>query len=126
MSNDLDKLAFDLGKVAGTILKDTDAVLKKGAHQITEDIRGQVSKSESLGKAAQAVSYDSKAGVGTLRYEIGFDKYRKAGALGNIFEFGVTSPQGKRGGGYKVMRGALDAELPALEKHLGDLLGKIL
>ena len=126
MSDDLDKLIFDLGAAPGKAFKGTDAIMKKGAHVTAEAIRAKVQESESLGQAAHSVSYDSMATIGKLRYEIGFDKYRRAGALGNIFEFGVMSPQGKRGGGYKVMRGALEAELPVIEKHMGDLLGKIL
>lgn len=126
MTGDLDKLILDLGKASTEVAKNADPVFKKGALVVTESIRSDVKASESLGQAAHSVSFDSNASIGAFRYEIGFDKTRRAGALGNIFEFGVMSPQGRKGGGKKVMMEALEAEMPVIEKHLGDLLGKIL
>ncbi|WP_333810796.1 hypothetical protein [Timonella senegalensis] len=123
---DLERLVADLGKAPRDAFKQADATLKKAAHQIAEDIRDQVKGSETLGQSARSVSYDSKASIGTLRYEVGFDKMRKGGALGNIWEFGVMSRAGAFGGGKGDMLGALEREMPAVEKHLGDALGGLL
>lgn len=124
--SDLERLVADLGKAPAEAFKRADASLKKAAHVVAEDIRKQVQGSSSLGQSARSVSYDSKASVGTLRYEVGFDKMRRGGALGNIWEFGVMSRAGAFGGGKGDMVGAVNREMPALEKHLGDALGGLL
>lgn len=126
MTDDLSRLVADLGKAPKEAYRKADAILKKGAHLIAEDIREQVNGSESLGQSAGSVSYDSKASVGTLRYEIGFDKMRSAGALGNIWEYGVLSRAGAFGGGKGDMLGAIEREMPATTKHLSDAMGDLL
>lgn len=130
MSDDLTRLIADLGKAPRELFEKTDATLKKAAHNVADDMRKQVKASEHFGAKratlASAISYDSKASVGTLRYEIGPDKMRKGGALGNIWEFGVMSRAGAFGGGKGDMVGALERELPSVDKHIQDAMGGLL
>ena len=69
---------------------------------------------------AGAISYDSAYRLGQVGYEIGPDKGRRGGALGNIYYFGTS-----RGGGSGDIDKPLNSEAPRLEKALGDLLGEI-
>jgi hypothetical protein len=124
--SDLVRLVADLEKAPKEMYLKTGATMKKAAHLVAEDIRDQVKGSATLGQSAGAVSYDSKATVGTLRYEIGFDKMRRAGALGNVWEFGVMSRQGAFGGGKGDMMGALEREMPSVEKHITEAMGDLL
>lgn len=117
--DELHRFADDLGKVAGKAVPEVDAVLEKGAHNIKEDLASEAKASKHFKGMAGSISYDSMAGVGTLRYEIGPDKSRKGGALGNIYYFGTS-----RGGGTGDLEGPLRREEPNLERELGRVVDK--
>lgn len=111
-ADDLRAFAADLGRVAGQAVPETDKVLKKGAQNIKEELQGQVNGSQWRGLAG-AISYDPIGGVGSLGYEVGPDKSRRGGSLGNLWYFG-----GSRGGGYGDLEGPLANETPNLEREL--------
>ena len=66
-----------------------------------------------------AISYDSAYRLGQVGYEIGPDKGRRGGALGNIYYFGTS-----RGGGSGDIDKPLNSEAPRLEKALGESAGR--
>jgi len=114
-ADDLRAFAADLGRIAGQAIPDTDKVLKKGAQNIKDDLVSEARSSRTLGaRLAGSISYDRIGGVGSLGYEIGPDKSRRGGALGNIYYFGTS-----RGGGTGDLEGPLDRETPNLERELG-------
>jgi hypothetical protein len=126
MSDDLTRLIADLDKAPKQALKNTQQILETAAHKIKEDASQQVAASPSLKGARSSIDYDSRATVGTLRVEVGFNKGRPGGPLGNIIEFGLFSPQGAFGGGKGELLGALEREIPAIDKQVGDMMGDLI
>lgn len=117
-ADDLRAFSADLGRVAGKVVKDVDPVLKKGAQNIKDDLRAGASGSDFKG-IIPSLSYDPVGGVGSLGYEIGPDKARRGGALGNIAYFGTS-----RGGGTLDLEGPLERERPNLERELDGLMNR--
>ncbi|MNW48208.1 hypothetical protein D3C74_255610 [compost metagenome] len=118
-ADELRAFAADLGKIAHQALPDTDAVLKKGAQNIKDDLVADARGSKHFKGMAGSISYDSMYGIGHAKYEIGPDKGRRGGALGNIYYFGTS-----RGGGTGDLEGPLAREAPNLERELGKLVDK--
>ena len=116
---ELRELATNLGYVAGGALKDVDAVLKKGVDNMKREMVADVSGSEHFKGMAGAISYDSYYMPGRARWVVGPDKYRKGGALGNIYYFGTS-----RGGGTGDIDKPLRNEEPKTLRALADLLDK--
>lgn len=116
-ADELRAFAADLGKVAGKAVPDTEAVLKKGSNNIKEDLVAGAKASKHFKGMAGSISYDRMAGIGSLRFEIGPDKDRRGGALGNIAYFGTS-----RGGGTLDLEGPLERETPNIERELGKLV----
>ena len=115
--DDLNSFGVELGKIASKALPDVDAILKKGAHNIKEDLVAGVKGSRHFKGMAGSISYDSEYGVGSVAYAIGPDKSRRGGALGNIYYFG-----GSRGGGHGDLEGPLMREAPKTYEHINKLV----
>lgn len=115
----LNAFSTNLGKIASGALDDVDAVLKKGAQNIKEEMQADAQGSDHFHGMANAISYDSHYLVGRARYVIGPDKSRRGGALGNIYYFGTS-----RGGGSGDIEKPLRSEEPRTVKALGDLVRK--
>jgi hypothetical protein len=113
------KLANDLGKIAGNAVKDVDSVLKKGAQNVKEEMSADATDSEHFKGMAGSISYDSRYSIGTPRYEVGPDKGRRGGALGNIAYFGTS-----RGGGTLDIEKPLRNEEPRLTAALDALAAR--
>ncbi|MBF6672442.1 HK97 gp10 family phage protein [Glutamicibacter sp. FBE19] len=119
-ADELRAFAADLGKIASKALPDVDSVLKRGAQNIKDDLVSEAERSRTLGaNLARSISYDSMYGIGHAKYEIGPDKSRPGGPLGNIYYFGTS-----RGGGTGDLDGPLDRETPNLERELGKLVDR--
>lgn len=104
-------VANGLGRIAAKALPDVDAVIKKGAQNIKEGMADDAKASPSFEPLAGSISYDSRYGPGRVQYEIGPDKDKRGGALGNIYYFGTS-----RGGGTGDLDKQLNLEAPqALE-----------
>jgi hypothetical protein len=88
-------------------VKDVDAVLKKGAQNIKNEMQADASGSAHFKGMAGSITYDSHYLPGKVRYEIGPDKYKRGGALGNIYYFGTS-----RGGGSGDIDKPLRSEEP--------------
>lgn len=133
-NSELDKLASDLGQASDAAWKNMQKAIevtarnvkdtaKKNAtgmahapafpHSITYDVG--VGYDQSIGQAAQSVVSGgiSSARSSTLRAEIGPDKDRPQGALGNLLEFGSihNPPQG-------IMHGALQENEADFERGI--------
>ena len=113
---ELRALANDLGKIAGSAVKDVDAVLKKGAQNVKQEMAADAAGSPHFKGMAGSISYDSHYGPGTARYVIGPDKSRRGGSLGNIYYFGTS-----RGGGTGDIEKPLRSEGPRLQSELEKL-----
>lgn len=109
-------LSENLGRIAGSAIKDVDAVVKRGAQNVKEEMAADAASSRHFRGMAGSISYDSDYRVGEAAYEVGPDKSRSGGSLGNIYYFGTS-----RGGGSGDIEKPLRSEGPRLEKALGDL-----
>ena len=116
---ELRELAANLGKIAGSAVKDVDGVIQKGALNIKKEMAYSAVWSTHFKGMAGSISYDSHYLPGRVRYVIGPDKSRRGGALGNIAYFGTS-----RGGGTLDIDQPLRSEGPRTMRALADLLDK--
>lgn len=116
-TSELQSLAVEFGKATAKLLPAVDKVAQKAAQSIKDDLSAQAAASTHFRGMAGSISYERAYGLGSVGYEIGPDKDRRGGALGNIFFFGV--PEG--GGGTGDLDAPLREEEPRFIKALGDL-----
>jgi hypothetical protein len=116
-----DELIADLNNAAEHVVDETKKVVKRGANNIKRDTQAKWAGARYAPSLAAAVSYDVTSGGTSVKAEIGPDKSKRQGALGNIYEYGVpgTAPQ-------PALSPALDAEEPRFVKALEDLAGDLL
>lgn len=126
-TSELRAFATDLGHVAGSALPSVDAIMKKGAQNIKEEMASDLAESPSFGRAAPTVSYDSDYRPGQVAYEIGPDKDRGGKAGGAAHLLNIAYFGGANGGGASVdIDKPLRSEEPNILKQLDDYLGRIL
>jgi len=112
---DLRRLVADLSTAPERLTGAIDRVVEKGALNIKTDWRGAVGGSEHFKHLQFALGYDRIRGVDFLGADIGYDKARVQGSLGNIDEFGTADKPGRLAGQH-----ALDAEEPRFLAALED------
>ena len=119
--SEVTKLAADLGEAPKNIGPMLTGALRKSAGFVKRDARESVGDSEFWKGAASAIDYEVTASPGqvfsALEVEIGYDKDRPGGALGNLREFGA--PLAKYGGKSVPLPPSNDL-LNALEKNQED------
>ena len=115
--------AFD--KAGALLLPAAKAVVAKGSLNIKKDWKARWSGFAHAPALPHAVTYDTKSGADVIESEIGPDKGRAQGALGNLLEFGSENNAPIPGG-----LPALSAEEPrfvrASEEMVADVLEKLL
>ena len=94
-------------------------VVQKGALNIKNGARERISGHPHAPAYPSAITYDSKAGPTSAEAEIGHDKGKRQGALGNILEYGTVN-----NAPIPHIRPAADEELPRLERALEELAVK--
>jgi hypothetical protein len=117
----LGELLRDLVKAQTRSVDEFAAVVNKGAVNIKKDWRQRWSGIAHAPALPAAVTYDIVYGFGRIEAQIGPDKGKRQGALGNIIEFGTENNAPIPGG-----LPALDAEEPRFERALGDIGGRML
>ena len=115
-SSELLRLAADFGRATKDLLPDVDKVVKKGAQNLKDAYVAQARGSSFRG-IVPSISYDSDYRPGRVQYEIGPDKDRSGGPLGNLYYFGGAHG----GGGTGDLDGPLQGEAPRFLDALGDL-----
>lgn len=118
-SAELRQLSANLGRIAGSAVSDVDAVIKKGAQNVKDEMNYSAVWSRHFKAMSGSVTYDSYYLLGKVRYVIGPDKNRRGGALGNIAYFGTS-----RGGGTLDIEQPLRSEEPRLTSALADLAAR--
>jgi hypothetical protein len=118
-------LAADMLKAAAEAVAATRTVVQVGAFNVKADAKANVYKSAPIhnAHAAEAITYNTRSVLGGAEAEIGYDKDRNGGALGNLLEYGGGgdhSPPHRDGGR------ALDAEEPRFTEALAALVEKLL
>lgn len=114
------RLGADLGRIPAKTVPAVDAVMRKGANNVKETMRADASGHPTFAHFPRSISYDRKLGTG-IEYEIGPDKDRPQGALGNLLYFGSS----KNAPVLDIDHG-LTEEAPKLEKHLGQVVSGLL
>lgn len=118
-AHELDVLAQDLDRAAGVAPKDARKVVAKGALNIKRDAQRRVTGLAHAPAYPRSITYDSHETLHGGWAEIGPDKDRRQGALGNIIEYGtVKNPPRPH------MAPAAAAEQPRFEKAMQDLAEK--
>lgn len=87
--SELDKLAADLGHAEGEIDKPLKSALAFAAQNVKKDAQTAVFGDQFFKGAGSAISYDVTVKSGEVDAEVGYDKGRGGGALGNLREFGA-------------------------------------
>src|SRR5690625_5528760 len=119
---EMNRLIADMTQAATRTVAEVDPIIKKGAVNLKDDLNKQASNSRHFRGMAGSVTFDSRYGFGLIGYEVGPDKARRGGALGNIFFFGGAS-----GGGGPCGLGAAPArEEPTRVEAVGAPLGAVL
>lgn len=83
---ELGQLAADLGKGNAKVVRDTRAAIEVGARALKKAAQKRVTGLAHAPSAPDAITYDLHG----LNAEIGYDKSRRQGALGNILEYGTA------------------------------------
>lgn len=96
-------------------------VVSRGAYNIKRDWQQRWSGLAHAPALPRAISYETRRSLAGISAEIGPDKGKAQGALGNLIEYGSVNNAPKPGG-----LPTLEAESPRYEKALGDLLGGLL
>jgi HK97 gp10 family phage protein len=104
-SPDLEALARDLVAAPAKLRADVGRVVKRGAQNIKVAAQAAAPNPHNAGMYRASITYDITDGGSAA--EIGPDKDRPQGALGNLFEFGSA-----RGAAQPHLMPAFEAEEP--------------
>lgn len=112
----LNELQAVLANAQRDVVPEAKKVLSRAALNVKKDAKKKVSGIRHAPAYPRSIGYDIDWD-GTLgRAEIGPDKDKRQGALGNILEYGtVNNPP------YAHLGPALDYEGPNFERYLGEL-----
>jgi hypothetical protein len=118
-SPDLRKLTAELDAAGGIAAKDSRAVVSKGLLNIKKDSARRVTGLAHAPAYPRSITYDVTQAAACAWGEVGPDKDRRQGALGNILEYGtVKNPPRPH------MGPAGDAEEPRFVRAMQDLAVK--
>lgn len=109
-----------LVKAAGVAPVEARAVVQKGALNIKTDARRLASGLKHAPAYPASITYDTRFTPTGASAEIGPDKGRRQGALGNILEYGTTN-----NAPHPHMAPAAELEQPRFEKAMEDLAVKV-
>lgn len=119
-TSEVRKLAADLGAIPAQVHPEVRQIVSKGALNIKQDWAKRWTGLSHVPHLPGSVNYDLKDSPAGVEAEIGPDKGRRQGPLGNLLEFGSINNAPHPGGGP-----ALAAEAPKFEKALADVLGDL-
>lgn len=105
-------LAVDLGKAGRKATLAATQVILKAALNIEKGMRSDFSGSAHAPLAPLAIDHTVRG----LSAEVGFNKQRPQGALGNILAYGTS-----KNAAIADVTASLRREIPAVEKYLGDI-----
>lgn len=121
--SEVNSLELTLAHAAGGVGAGAAAVVKKGAVNVKNEAREFAPKGPYLPAYYRSITFDIEGDgrFGRVEAQIGPDKDKPQGPLGNIIEYGTSTqaPQAHLGP-------ALDREGPNFEAALGDLGERLL
>lgn len=104
---ELRQFVINIGRVVDGAYDQVDAVIFKGAMNMKREMVADLSKSQHFKGAAGSITFEQHNTRDVIRRELGPDKSRPGGALGNIYYFGTS-----RGGGTGDIDKPLNSEEP--------------
>ncbi|QDY06164.1 hypothetical protein FJK98_02460 [Micromonospora sp. HM134] len=115
------ELAVALNRAQSRSVPEVEKVVAKGSLNIKRDAARRVSGLKHAPAYPAAIGYDLYHGLTTVRSEIGPDKEKRQGALGNILEHGT-----RNNAPIPHLGPAMDAEEPRYVQALEDLAQDLL
>ena len=130
--SELTRLAADIDEAADNVMPLIETALGVTSLRIKRGAARKVSRRRHFRQAAGAIDYDVRhfAGFGgaSAESEIGFDKDREAGALGNLTEFGAPGSPNALTPGNELASTLHDEEpdfVRGVERAVDDALRKV-
>lgn len=120
-TSELRKWQADLERTPARAVPGLLAVLRKGSLNVKRDWQRAWRGHAHIPALPSAISYDVTRSRAGLHAEIGVDKVRAQGPLGNIIEFGTLKNAPIPGG-----LPALSREIPNLEREIGRVMAEAL
>lgn len=119
--SDVYEFALGLNKTAGDVADTMRPVVSRGALNIKKDLQADAQGHPHSPAFPSAISYDTTATKSEIRAEIGPDKDKAQGALGNILYFGTS-----KNPAVLDINGPLDREEPKFLKAIEDAIEDLL
>jgi hypothetical protein len=118
-----ESLARDMLKAAGEAGAVVKAVVKKGAQNVKTEGRNNAIASAPVhnAHAPYAITYDTKFEGMKFKAEIGYDKDKPGGELGNLLEYGS-----RHNPAHRDLGRALDREQEPFGQFIAAAVGKLL
>lgn len=113
---DLDDLAHDLDGAASEAARQVRPVIARGALNVKTDWKRRWQGLSNAPALPAAITYDTRLTPTGAAAEIGPEKEKRQGDLGNLIEYGSVNNRPHPGG-----RPAAEAEEPRLARALEDL-----
>lgn len=118
---DLDRWVLTLDEAASAAPHEVRKVVQKGALNIKTGAQQRVSGRAHLPHYPRAITYDTTVKATAVEAEIGPDKGKRQGALGNIIEYGT-----RNNAPIPHIRPAADEEMPRFESEMDKLAARLL
>ena len=120
-SDDLARFSVKLDKIVSQSPAEAAKVVEKGALNIKNAARRRASGIRHAPAYPSSITYDMSEGFRGPEAEIGPDKNRRQGALGNLLEYGSVKNAPR-----PHMIPAAEAKLPRFERAMEDLSVRLL
>ena len=115
------RLAADLGRVPANAYREVEATTKRAAQNIKDEMVADATSSGRYKHFSRSITYDRAMSLGEIAYEVGPDKGRTQGALGNLLYFGTS-----KSGGVLDVEVGLRAEAPEFERRVSEIVDGLL
>lgn len=119
---DLMRLSADFSMVQRRARPEVMKMLKRGAQNIKDDARSNVSTHPSWRRIAPSITYEPSVlpGAAGMRYDVGYED-RGQGELAGIYEFGSA-----RRSGNPTLVPAFEREAPRFAREADALIDRVL
>lgn len=87
----LREAADDLARGVDRVITELEAIGHRGANNMVRFARARVAGMRAAPAYPYSIGYDYRASTRLLTWEVGPDKARRQGALGNLIEFGSVN-----------------------------------
>ncbi len=114
-------LAGELERAVADAEREFEQVVSRGALQIKQGWQRRWRGHPHIPHLPNAINYDLRRRGTVIEAEIGVDKSRRQGPLGNIIEYGTVKNAPIPGGAP-----ALDMERPRFERAVADVAARLL